>query len=72
MSDGIQLIYNDKSGRWEEKPEPYCVLEVQTEEEFKFIQKAIKSYEALIDRHWDDCRLIDAYAHENYELKGGK
>ncbi|MBR4954960.1 MAG: hypothetical protein IKY46_03495 [Clostridia bacterium] len=43
MSEGFELIFDDKQGVWVEKPEIYGSIECATEEDYNFALKAIKA-----------------------------
>ena len=40
----MDIIYNEETKKWEEKEEPFTVLEIETEEDFNMIQKAVEQY----------------------------
>lgn len=40
----MDIIYNEETGKWEEKPEPFAVIECQTEEDWDFLQAAVDHY----------------------------
>lgn len=40
----IELIYDEKAGTWGVKKEPFITIEVQTEEDYEFLKKAIEFY----------------------------
>ena len=42
MCDGIELVYNEETGEWEERKEPFATIEVVTEEDFQLIKAAIE------------------------------
>ncbi len=44
MADGLSIVYNEETGLWEEKPEPFAVVEYLTEEDFKFVEAAVEHY----------------------------
>ena len=35
----MELVYNEQTGMWEERKEPYCTLEFATEEDWNFFLK---------------------------------
>ena len=37
----MKIYYNEKTGEWEEKKEPYMTLEVETEEDWKHLQECV-------------------------------
>lgn len=40
----LDLVYNEETKEWEQKPEPFITIEVETEEDFEFIGNAIAFY----------------------------
>lgn len=44
MEKSFDIVYNEKTGEWEKKEEPFAVIECKTEEDFEYIQKALKFY----------------------------
>lgn len=40
----MDLIYDEKTGTWGAKKEPFITIEVQTEEDYELLKKAIKFY----------------------------
>lgn len=40
----LELVYNEETQEWEEKPEPFITIECETEEDFEFIGNAIAFY----------------------------
>lgn len=40
----MNLIYDEKTGTWGTKKEPFITIEIQTEEDYEFLKKAIKFY----------------------------
>ena len=42
--DALFLTYDEETGEWGEKKEPYAVIEVETEEDYNYIQAALKFY----------------------------
>lgn len=43
MAD-LELVFNEESGVWEERPEPYIRVEIETEEDFEHLKAAIEFY----------------------------
>ena len=43
----MDLIYNEKTGLWEEYQEPYCSLDIPTEEDWKILKGAIKKQQSM-------------------------
>lgn len=41
MSDGIELYFDKEEGVWKEKPEPYCVVEFPTKEDYERFQEMV-------------------------------
>lgn len=37
----LELIYDEKEKVWKEKPEPYITIEVETEDDYEEIKKAL-------------------------------
>lgn len=40
----MELVYNEETQDWEQKPKPFITIEVETEEDFEFIGNAIAFY----------------------------
>jgi hypothetical protein len=40
----LELVYNEETKEWEQKPEPFITIECETEEDFEFIGNAIAFY----------------------------
>ena len=40
----MDFIYNEETGTWDAKKEPFITIEVQTEEDYEFLKKAIEFY----------------------------
>ena len=40
----LELVYNEETGEWEQKPEPFITIEVETEEDVEFIGNAVAFY----------------------------
>jgi hypothetical protein len=73
MAD-LELVFNEESGVWEERPEPYIMVEIETEEEFEHLKAAIEFYKNR-DKYEEvvrckDCKhyVLHALAcrHENF------
>lgn len=45
----MDLVYDEKTGTWDAKKEPYITIEVETKEDYEFIQNAIKFYKEYLD-----------------------
>ena len=43
MDDKSILLRQREDGTWEEKPEPYAVIECETEEDFNYIKQRLES-----------------------------
>lgn len=43
--DGIRIVYDEKTGEWHEAKEPYAVIEIQTEEDYKHLKEMIEFYQ---------------------------
>lgn len=54
----IDLIYNEETGVWEAKKEPYTMIEVASKEDFEYLQKAIAFYDNLV--RCRDCKYYNA------------
>ena len=44
----IDLIYNEETGVWEAKKEPYTMIEVASKEDFEHLKTAIAFYDKLV------------------------
>ena len=51
MEETFDIVYNEETGEWEKKEEPFAVIECKTEEDFEYIQKALKFYK---ENHKED------------------
>lgn len=40
--DGMILAYDEETGTWGVKEEPYCVVELPTEEDYKRFEEMVK------------------------------
>lgn len=40
----LNLYYNEETGDWRIQEEPYATIEIATEEDYNYIQKALKFY----------------------------
>lgn len=71
----MDIIYNEKTKMWEKKKEPFIVLEIETEEDYNKLQKAVKQYQKQGNRGWikseeqlpddGDCVLVLASGNVN-------
>ena len=43
----MNLIYNEETGLWEEYQEPYCSLDIPTEEDWKIFEEATKKQQPM-------------------------
>ena len=65
MAD-LELVFNEESGVWEERPEPYITIEIETEEDFEYLKSAVEFYKnrakyaEIVHGHW-----IPIPKHEN-------
>ena len=48
----MEFVYNEKTKMWEERKEPFAVLEIETEEDFNMIQKAVEQYKKQNGSGW--------------------
>lgn len=48
----MKLIYNEETEKWEVRKEPFIVVEIETEEDFNFIQSAIDHYKKCNNHGW--------------------
>lgn len=44
MEIDCDIVYNEETGEWEKKEEPFAVIECRTKEDFEYIQKALNFY----------------------------
>ena len=42
MGKTLYCVYNEETGYWEERPTPFTTVEYETEEDFKFVEDAVK------------------------------
>ena len=40
----LELVYNEETKEWEQRPEPFITIECETEEDFEFIGTAVAFY----------------------------
>lgn len=66
-NESFEIRYNEKTGLWEEVKEPYMILEIQTEEDFNYIQSALE-LKKNEGEQWKDTGLIAQYSDENKRL----
>jgi hypothetical protein len=45
----LELVYNEETQEWEEKPEPFITIECETEEDFEFIGTAVAFYKKHLE-----------------------
>lgn len=74
----MDIIYNEKTKMWEKKKEPFIVLEIETEEDYNKLQKAVKQYQKQDNRGWikseeqlpddGDCVLVLASGNVGDEI----
>ena len=50
----IKIYFDDETGQWTEKPEPYVTIEVATAEEYEYIKKALQFYKKYNNKIKDD------------------
>ena len=62
----MDIIYNEKTKMWEKKKEPFIVLEIETEEDYNKLQKAVKQYQKQDNRGWT--RAEDKLPEDNEEV----
>ena len=43
----LLLQFDESTGTWKERKEPYITIEVETEEDFNFIQEAVKKQQPM-------------------------
>ena len=48
--DEIVLVFDEETGVWTEKKEPYCTVEFDTKEDFDFFNAAIKFYREYLEK----------------------
>lgn len=65
----MELLFNDKTGKWQEAPEVYGTINCPTKKDYEYALNAIKTHKQLEAKHWDECRQI---AHYDDELKEAK
>jgi hypothetical protein len=64
----FDIIYNEKTGEWEKKEEPFATVELKTEEDFNYLQKALKFYKEShlkSDKESND-RVFDKYGNYSF------
>lgn len=44
MDDEFIVMYNEETGMWEQKPEPFAVVEYPTEEDFEHLKNVLDFY----------------------------
>jgi hypothetical protein len=45
----LDLVYNEETQEWEQKPEPFITIECETEEDFEFIGTAVAFYKKHLE-----------------------
>ena len=40
----MDFVYNEETGCWEQRKEPYAVIELETEEDYNELVKAVEFY----------------------------
>ena len=45
----LELVYNEETQEWEQKPEPFITIECETEEDFEFIGTAVAFYKKHLE-----------------------
>lgn len=40
----MELVYNEQTGCWEQRKEPYATIEVETKEDYDELVKAVEFY----------------------------
>ena len=45
----MELVYNEQTGCWEQRKEPYATIEVETEEDYNELIKAVEFYKKYKD-----------------------
>ncbi|WP_295095658.1 hypothetical protein [Ruminococcus sp.] len=65
----MEILFNDKTGKWQETPEVYGTINCPTKKDYEYALNAIKTHKQLEAKHWDECRQI---AHYDDELKEAK
>ena len=70
MADELIVMYNEETGMWERKPEPFAVVEYPTEEDFEFVKSAVeKQIPKKLVRGYDEdmlcagCSAFICWAH---------
>lgn len=61
MIEEMILRYDESTGTWGIKKEPYITIEVETEEDFKELQEAIKKQQAIKPIEVDEREDKDSY-----------
>lgn len=45
----MELVYNEETGVWEQRKEPYATIEAETEEDYNELIKAVEFYKKYKD-----------------------
>lgn len=45
----LELVYNEETNEWEQKPETFITIECETEEDFEFIGTAVAFYKKHLE-----------------------
>jgi hypothetical protein len=62
----LELVFNEEEGTWEERHKPYITVEIETEEDYALLQKAIDHYHKHGRWEWD---IEDIYRCSNCHEK---
>ena len=71
MDDKSILLRQREDGTWEEKPEPYAVIECETEEDFNYIKQMFESTSWILveERLPEDEQIVWASTKDGYVEK---
>ena len=45
----LELVFNETTKKWEERPEPYITIEIETKEDYDLLEKVVAFYETRDD-----------------------
>lgn len=64
MCKSFDIIYDEKTGTWVEKKEPYITIEVETEEDYKFLVERLEKQKAKrpVKSETQDMRYLTIYS----------
>lgn len=56
----FMFVYDEDTGSWKEKKEPYITIEIETEEDYEYLKKVIDLGRKVLDGKYVSVDSIDS------------